>query len=57
VTLGSDRTDTAALAAAIAGGPAPAVYVCGPTAFVETVATALVGLLGDDHAIRTERFG
>jgi ferredoxin-NADP reductase len=32
-------------------------YVCGPTAFVETVANALVGLGHDPANIRTERFG
>lgn len=35
----------------------PLVYVCGPTAFVETVAELLVELGHDPHAIRTERFG
>ena len=43
-----------------AGWPAddnPLVYVCGPTAFVETVADALVGLGHDAGRIRTERFG
>ncbi len=53
----SGRIAAPALVAAIGGGPPPAVYVCGPTSFVETVATALVGLLGRDHPIRTERFG
>jgi ferredoxin-NADP reductase len=32
-------------------------YVCGPTAFVETVADDLVGLGHDPADIRTERFG
>jgi ferredoxin-NADP reductase len=32
-------------------------YVCGPTAFVETVANDLVGLGHDPANIRTERFG
>ena len=32
-------------------------YVCGPTAFVETVANDLVGLGHDPADIRTERFG
>jgi ferredoxin-NADP reductase len=36
---------------------APLVYVCGPTAFVETAADALVGLGHDPRRIRTERFG
>jgi ferredoxin-NADP reductase len=35
----------------------PLVYVCGPTAFVETAADALVGLGHDPSRIRTERFG
>lgn len=36
---------------------APAVYVCGPTAFVETVADALVTLGHPPERVRTERFG
>jgi ferredoxin-NADP reductase len=35
----------------------PLVYVCGPNAFVETVATTLVDLGHDPGRIRTERFG
>ena len=35
----------------------PLVYVCGPTAFVEAVAEALVALGHDASRIRTERFG
>jgi ferredoxin-NADP reductase len=35
----------------------PDVYVCGPTGFVEIVATALVDLGHDSAAVRTERFG
>ncbi len=35
----------------------PQVYVCGPTAFVETVADWLTELGHDPRAIRTERFG
>jgi ferredoxin-NADP reductase len=42
-------------------GPDPAqrprTFVCGPTAFVETVAEALVGLGHEPATIRTERFG
>jgi ferredoxin-NADP reductase len=42
-------------------GPAaadrPHVYVCGPTPFVEAVATALVELGHDPMRVRTERFG
>jgi ferredoxin-NADP reductase len=35
----------------------PLTYVCGPTAFVETAANALVALGHDAGRIRTERFG
>jgi len=35
----------------------PLAYVCGPTAFVETAASALVDLGHDPGRIRTERFG
>ena len=35
----------------------PTVYICGPTSFVELVASALVGLGHDQARIRTERFG
>jgi ferredoxin-NADP reductase len=35
----------------------PLVYVCGPTAFVETVADTLVGAGHDPARIKTERFG
>jgi ferredoxin-NADP reductase len=35
----------------------PDCYVCGPTAFVETVADILVALGHDPRRVRTERFG
>jgi ferredoxin-NADP reductase len=35
----------------------PHVYVCGPTPFVEAVATALVGLGHEPQCVKTERFG
>jgi ferredoxin-NADP reductase len=35
----------------------PLAFVCGPTAFVETVADALVALGHRPQRIRTERFG
>jgi ferredoxin-NADP reductase len=35
----------------------PRIFVCGPTAFVEQAAQALVGLGHEPAAIRTERFG
>jgi ferredoxin-NADP reductase len=37
--------------------PGARVYVCGPTAFVESVANDLVALGHDPAEIRTERFG
>jgi ferredoxin-NADP reductase len=37
--------------------PGARVYVCGPTAFVESVANDLVALGHDPATIRTERFG
>jgi ferredoxin-NADP reductase len=40
-----------------AAGDRPHVYVCGPTPFVEAVATALVGLGHETTRIKTERFG
>jgi ferredoxin-NADP reductase len=52
------RVDTAMLKEV---GPPPSeqsdVYVCGPTPFVEAVATALVELGHEPARIRTERFG
>jgi ferredoxin-NADP reductase len=49
----------AALLRERAFGPAaqPRVFVCGPTVFVETVATILVELGHDPSSIRLERFG
>ncbi len=35
----------------------PLIYVCGPTPFVEAVATALVDLGHAPESVRTERFG
>ena len=35
----------------------PLVYVCGPTAFVETAASTLVALGHEPARVRTERFG
>ena len=35
----------------------PLVFVCGPTVFVETTATALVALGHEPGRIRLERFG
>lgn len=35
----------------------PAVYVCGPTPFVESAASLLVEMGHQSHAIKTERFG
>jgi ferredoxin-NADP reductase len=38
-------------------GNQPLAYVCGPTSFVETVATGLVGLGYRPERVKTERFG
>lgn len=38
-------------------GDRPLVYVCGPTGFVESVATSLVEIGHEADRIRTERFG
>jgi ferredoxin-NADP reductase len=35
----------------------PLAYACGPTSFVETVASALVAFGYQTRRIRTERFG
>jgi ferredoxin-NADP reductase len=35
----------------------PRAYVCGPTAFVETVASGLLALNFPAAEVRTERFG
>ena len=44
-------------AATVPASEHPAVFVCGPTGFVETVASALVDLGHDPVAVKTERFG
>lgn len=41
----------------IAASESPAVYVCGPTGFVEAVASHLVALGHDPLTVKTERFG
>ncbi len=52
------RIDRALLEEAVfSAAEHPLVYVCGPSAFVETVASTLVGLRHDPNRIRTERFG
>jgi NAD(P)H-flavin reductase len=43
--------------AGVAAAERPLSYVCGPTPFVEAVASALVDLGHDSTLIRTERFG
>jgi ferredoxin-NADP reductase len=35
----------------------PLIFVCGPTSFVEAVASKLVELGHDPSSVRTERFG
>jgi ferredoxin-NADP reductase len=57
--MGYDRRVDREMLAEVAwsGKERPLCYVCGPTGFVETVATALVELGHDPALIRTERFG
>ncbi|PWJ62249.1 FAD-binding oxidoreductase [Rathayibacter iranicus] len=43
--------------AALPASLEPTVYVCGPTSFVDTVATALVAQGHSPSRVRTERFG
>jgi ferredoxin-NADP reductase len=56
---GFDRRVDRAMLTEVAWPPeaAPRIYVCGPTAFVETVADHLTALGHDPVSIRTERFG
>jgi len=56
---GYDRRVDRAMLAEVAWPPAdrPLCYVCGPTGFVETVASALVELGHAPEMVRTERFG
>ena len=56
---GYGRRIDADLLAEVAWPPeeSPLVYVCGPTAFVEVAASALVALGHDAGRIKTERFG
>jgi ferredoxin-NADP reductase len=56
---GFDRRVDSQMLAAVGPAPAerPRIFVCGPTAFVETAADALVELGHDPAVIRTERFG
>ena len=52
------RVDAALLAATtFAPDVAPTCYVCGPTAFVETIADLLLATGHDAARVRTERFG
>ena len=51
------RLDARAVRAAAPVGQLPLLYVCGPTGFVEAVASALVDAGHQEALIRTERFG
>ena len=51
------RIDGSVLSEAVADLSDPAIYVCGPTAFVESMASDLAVIVGAGHPIRTERFG
>jgi ferredoxin-NADP reductase len=56
---GYARRVDAEMLADVGPGPArrPRVYVCGPTPFVEAVASALVQVGHEPSLIKTERFG
>jgi ferredoxin-NADP reductase len=56
---GYDRRIDRAMLEEVAFAPAeqPRIFVCGPTAFVETAAAALVDLGHDSARVKTERFG
>ena len=56
---GYGRRVDAEMLAEVGPSPAelPAVYVCGPTPFVEPTAEALVKLGHEPHRVKTERFG
>jgi ferredoxin-NADP reductase len=56
---GYDRRIDRAMLAEVAFAPAeePRIFVCGPTAFVETASAALVDLGHDPARVKTERFG
>jgi ferredoxin-NADP reductase len=56
---GYDRRVDRAMLEEVAFAPAqrPRIFVCGPTAFVETASTALVALGHDPERVKTERFG
>lgn len=53
----SGRIGADELKAAVDARPPAVVFVCGPTAFVESIAAHLVDLRVDPRTIRTERFG
>ena len=54
----SRRVDHDLLAEAVwPAGEGPLIYVCGPTGFVETVASAMIELGNDPGRVKTERFG
>jgi ferredoxin-NADP reductase len=52
------RVNASSLGSAVfPSGEQPAVFVCGPTSFVEAVADILVGLGYPAESVKTERFG
>ena len=54
----SRRVDHDLLAEAVwPAGEGPLIYVCGPTGFVETVASVMIELGNDPGRVKTERFG
>jgi ferredoxin-NADP reductase len=60
ISAGTASASTASASTASAGWPqgtAPAVFICGPTGFVEAAANLLVDSGHDPGSIKTERFG
>ena len=51
------RIDAAALEEAVTAAAPPHTYVCGPTAFVESITQSVIAVHPDRTMIRTERFG
>ena len=51
------RIGRSVLEEAVSNLSEPAIYVCGPTEFVESMASDLAVILGAGYPIRTERFG
>jgi ferredoxin-NADP reductase len=57
-SVGYGRISSDVVAAATWGPPVtPAIFICGPSGFVEAAADLLIAAGHDPAAIKTERFG